>query len=165
MMNRVLALGFVALSTAAMGEVSSCSLPTNGSLESQFYNRTFDGSFKANGNEVRTQVKFYGSSGEFKRGNSSNADRLSCVRYLTLEEAQNAAQNFNAEAVDVSAYPFDTSRCQVAILADWSAGSSRGRVLWCAPYYSSGSFIEGVYWGNLDWRETKFTDFWEGRWQ
>jgi hypothetical protein len=147
-----------------MGEVSSCSLTTNGSLEGQFYNRTFDGFFRANGNEIRTQVKFYGSRGEFKRAGMSYADSLNCVRYLTVDESRNLASSLGAEAIDVSAY-FDTSSCQAAILADWSVGSSRGRVLWCVPSYASGASIQGVYWGDLDWTETKFTDIWEGRWQ
>jgi hypothetical protein len=165
MMNRVLALGFAILSTAASAQVSSCSLSSNGNLESQFYNRTFDGFFRANGSEVRTQVTFFGSSGIFTRNGSSSADSLSCVRYLTIGESANEALRWNTQTLDASSYFFDTSSCQTVILADWSAGSSRGRVLWCVPSYGSSSRIEGVYWGNLDWTVPEFTDIWEGRWQ
>jgi hypothetical protein len=163
MMNRLLALGCAFVSTLAFGDIKSCDVTTNWNLQSQFYNRSFDGFFRANGNEIKTRVTFKGDRGEFKRDNQGSTDVLECVRYLTVEEALSFAQSRNAAGIDVSI--FDTSSCGAAILADWVTGGSRGRVLWCAPFYSSGAKVEGIYWQDTNWELDKFTDVWEGRWQ
>jgi hypothetical protein len=164
MMNRLLALGFALVSPLAFGDIKSCDVATNWNLQSQFYNRSFDGFFRANGNEIKTRVTFKGDRGEFKRENQGSTDILECVRYLTIDEASALAQSRNAAGLDVSAY-FDTSSCSAAILADWVTGGSRGRVLWCAPYYASGAQVQGIYWQDTNWEKDKFTDIWEGLWQ
>lgn len=164
MMNRLLALGLMLAPAVAFSEVNTCNLPNNDNLLNQLRKRKIDSAFQANGQEVKTLVTLDGTNGTFQRQGVGNADRLPCVRYFTEGELNQLALDKGAEGLRASDY-FGQGVCQIVILADWTAGNSRGRAMWCAPYYSSGAKIEGIYWQNTDWTDPQFTDLWNGRWQ
>ena len=121
-------------------------------------------SFERNGSLTQTELEFRGSEGVFRRQGVGSEDRLQNIRYLTVADAQAQSLALNAPALDASAY-FDTTQCQYVIAAEWVAGQARGKVLWCAPDYSPGAKIQGVYWLDTDWENTAFTGFWEGSWR
>lgn len=164
MMNRLLALGLALVPGLAFAEVNTCSLTNNTDLQKSVSGKVIDSAFQANGNQIKALVTLNGSSGRFERQGVSGADRLPCIRYFTEGELTDLANNLSADGLRATDY-FGNGVCQIVILADWTAGNSRGRAMWCAPFYSSGAEIQGIYWQDTDWTESKFTDLWNGRWK
>ncbi len=164
-MQRTLAtLVLVFASNFAQAEVNLNSVTSDSDVSGKLDFRQASSSFERNGNLTQTELEFKGVEGTFKRQGLSRPDSLQNIKYLTVAGAQLQADSFGAPALDASAY-FDTTQCQYVIAAEWVAGQARGRVLWCAPEYSPGAKIQGVYWLDTDWEKPAFTGYWEGNWR
>jgi len=157
-------LVFLLASSFAQAKANLSSVDSDALVTANLSFRKASASFERNGQLTQTDLEFRGSNGIFKRQAVNSADRLQNIRYLTVADAQAQSLSLNAPALDASAY-FDTTQCQYVIAAEWVAGGARGKVLWCAPDYSPGAKIQGVYWLDTDWENTAFTGYWQGNWR
>jgi hypothetical protein len=163
MLRCLLALGMAFVPAVAYSNSkTTCTLAKNDRLQEKFGSKKFEGFFRSGGKKINTVVTLNGQDGNFTRQGTTEIGTFPCIRYFSIDEVR--ALSGTAEGLSIDNYIDNPDACAAAIIAEWTAGGSKGRVLWCVPAYVKGAVIEGVYWSDEDWQNAKYTDEWDGHW-